>query len=81
MKYEVRYYREERSSVRMGITVEADSPEAARQRVLDWGEGRIELTAEEEETEFSGKEEVLGGEFTCLEEADDPYAVTEVNDG
>jgi hypothetical protein len=74
----VRYYREERSSVRMDVTVNADSPEAARQRVLDWGEGRIELTPEEEETEQSGKEEVLGGDFTCLEEADNPYAVEEI---
>jgi hypothetical protein len=77
-KYRVRFYKEERSSVRMDIEVNADSPEAARQRVLDWGEGRIDLTEEEEYSESSGKEEVLGGEFTGLEEEDDPYAVTEV---
>jgi hypothetical protein len=78
--YRVRFYREERTSVRMDIEVTADSPEAARQRVLDWGEGRIELTEEEEMTEASGKEEVLGGDFTGLEEADDPYAVVEIPD-
>lgn len=77
-KFDVRYYREERSSVRMNITVNADSPEAARQRVLDWGEGRIELTPEEEETEECGKEELLDGEFSCLEIESDPYAVVEV---
>ncbi len=77
-EYWVRYYREERSSVRMCIKVEADSPEAARALVLAAHEENYEaLTAAEWETESSEKEEVLGGEFTGLEDENDPYAVVE----
>lgn len=78
-KFRVRYYKEETSSVRYDIEVEAESPEAARERVRANMTGEVEdLTDEEIDSESSGKEELHTSEFSQLEEVSDPYAVEEL---
>lgn len=77
-QYDVRFYKHCRTSDRLTITVEADSPEAARAKVLEWGLTGDGLTEEEEQTESLGKEEVLGSEFVGLEDEGHPYAVVEI---
>lgn len=81
MKYQVRYYKDETSSVRYDIDVEADSPEAAVERVRANMTGEVEdLTDEELNTERSGKEELVTSEFDQMADPTDLYAVTEVTD-
>ena len=77
-RYRVRYYRKETSSVRYEMEVEADSPEAARSRVADGQTGKLQFTPEEEESQGSGKEEVMDSEFFELEDINNPYAVVEL---
>jgi hypothetical protein len=75
MKYCVRYYKDEISSVRYDIEVESDSPENARLRVLQGMTGLLDLTDDELDTERSGKEELVTSEFDQLADPTDPYAV------
>jgi hypothetical protein len=63
----------------MSIDVEADSPEAARERVDAGMKGEIDLTDTEMLTERLDREEgVHASEFTGLEDASDPNAVVEL---
>jgi hypothetical protein len=81
MKYRVRYYKEEVSTVRYDIDVEADSPEEARERVRANMTGEIEdLTDEEIDSEASGKEELDSSTFSALEDESDSHAVVEVTE-
>lgn len=76
--FRVRFYKEEATVDRFSITVRENGPEEARQRVRAWGEGNIELTDEEAESEhYERQADTLACEFSALEEADDPYAAVE----
>ena len=77
--FRVRFYKNCTTSDRHTIAVQADSPEAARQRVLDWGQGRIDLTRAEEGSENLEREgEVIDSVFEGLEDEDQPYAVVQI---
>lgn len=74
--YRVRYWKTETSSVEYTMEVNADSPEAARQRVEDgFGDGPDILTDAEWDSEQSGKEFIEGTEFYDLVGEDEIYAV------
>lgn len=76
MRYNVKFWRSCTTADRCSITVEADSPQAARAKVLAWGTGVGELTEEEELSETVEREEVQNSEFDALLDATEPYAVT-----
>lgn len=79
-RWRVRFYKEEMTVDRYSITVAADSPSEARARVKAWGNGELELTQEEEESEHYDRQvDTRACEFSSLEEEDDPYAVAEVD--
>jgi hypothetical protein len=79
--YRVRFYKATTTADRHTIVVRASSPEAARERVNAWGEGKLELTPEEEESENLEKEgEITDSAFSELEEQDHAYAVVAVNE-
>ena len=78
-KYDVKFWRSTVTADRICITVEADSPEAARIKVLAWGTGEGGLSEEEEMTEYLEKEEVLDSEFDGLVDETYPNAVTEAS--
>lgn len=79
-KYDVKFWKHCTTADRMCITVEADSPEEARAKVLAWGTGEGELSEEEEATESVEKEEVQDSEFDSLVSECYPNAVTLVSD-
>ena len=78
--YRVRFFKNVTTCDRHTIEVEADSPEEARAKVLEWGSGDdSQLTDEELATENLEKEgEVVDSVFSELEEADHPSAVVEI---
>lgn len=79
-RWRVRFYKEEMTVDRYSITVAADSPSEARARVKAWGNGELELTQEEEESEHYDRQvDTRACEFSSLEEENDPYAVAEVD--
>lgn len=81
-KFRVRFYRHTTTADRHEIEVAADSPAAARQRVLDWAAGRLELSDDEEQSEELVREgEIVNSVFDELWPESSPNAVTEVTEG
>lgn len=79
--FTVRFYKRTVTSDRMDIIVEAESPEAARAKVLNWGLTGDGLTEAEEQTESLGKEEVVDSEWHDLADPTDYAAVVEMEEG
>jgi hypothetical protein len=79
-RWRVRFYKEEMTVDRYSIIVAADSPAEARARVAAWGNGEIELTDDEAESEhYERQVDTRACEFSALEEEGDPYAAVEVD--
>lgn len=71
-KFRVRFYRACTTVDRHAITVEAETPEAARDKVQAWGKGELELTDAEELTENLEKDgDIDDTEFRGLLEPDE----------
>lgn len=78
-KYSVRYYKTETNLIRCDMTVEAADPAAAVARVAKHWDGEGDLTDEEQNSEYYGKEFTEGCEFSEMEDPEDDCAVREVS--
>jgi hypothetical protein len=79
-KYRVRYTKASRTLADVYMTVEADSPEAAFERVEAIQNDTAEPTAEEEESEEWGKEYGDGSEFVCMDNPTEWGVISEVEE-
>jgi hypothetical protein len=78
-QFRVRFYKHTTTADRHSITVNANSPNEARNRVRKWGKGELQLSHEEEVSEELEREgDVIESEFNALEQHADPYAVVDV---
>lgn len=75
-KFCVDFLRIETSLVRASITVNADSPDVAKERARLALLGDIELTDEEAATEQAGKEELISSDFHSMADTE-PLKVSE----
>lgn len=80
-KYRVRYTKWSKSYSEVYMTVEADSPKAAYDRVLAIQTGEDDPTSDEEESEVWGKEYLCDSGFDEMADPSEPYAVCEVVEG